>query len=666
MNILVPDSWLREYLKTKATPSQIKDYLSLCGPSVERLTKDNVYEIEITSNRPDAMSVFGIAREAAAILPRFGIAAALINAPQPAKIQTSKKLKLTIKTDSKLNPRWTSVVFDNVTVKASPTWLSSWLELTGIRSINNVIDITNFLMRAYGQPAHVFDYDAITGHSMTLRASRKGEKLTTLDGKTHTLPGDDIVIADGSGKLIDLCGIMGGKNSSVTDKTTRVVLFLQTYDPSHIRKTSMALAHRTEAAGLFEKGLDPEQVMPVFLKGIEMMRELTGGNVASAITDIYHHPYKASTVSVKRSKVYSYIGDIRDGEIKEILTSLGFKLGSDLKKKRSDPVIHVKVPSFRRDVSIDVDIIEEIARIFGYHNIGSMLPEGELPMTTSDPELSWEEEIKIRLRDWGYTELLTYSMISEEQMNIFNLDKPKAYKIANPLSNDWVYMRPVLWPSILAAIKQNLNHQKTLRIFEIGNAYVYREADLPKEMPVLVVAWTGNKFREAKGLAETIFSLLGLEIPKPGVEKMSLHNWDDKRRLLLGKYGTVSEVNSELLHTLGIEQSITVLDLLLPLLVADARPIKTYMPIPKYPPIVEDLAFVVPERFEVGPLIDTLKKAHPLISRVSLLDVHENTRTIHIEYQDSKRNLTNEEIVPIREKLIHLAEEKFGAILKSP
>ena len=581
MNILVPDSWLREYLKTKATPSQIKEYLSLCGPSVERITKDRVYEIEITSNRPDSMSIFGVAREAAAILPRFGIPAklALQGVSLKGKESHQRKLKLTVKTDSKLNPRWTSVVFDDVNVGVSPKWLSEWLELSGIRSINNVIDVTNFLMRAFGQPAHVFDYDTISGHSMKLRASKKREKITTLDGKTHTLPGDDIVIEDGSGKLIDLCGIMGGKNSSVTDKTTRVILFLQTYDPSHIRKTSMMVSHRTEAASLFEKGLDTESIMPVFLKGVSMMQELTGGKIASAVTDMYPSPYKSNIVSVNLSKIVSYIGDITEAEIKKILEPLGFTVKKDL---------HVVVPSFRRDVTLDVDIIEEIARIYGYHNITSTLPKGELPMTIQNPMLFWEEETKIRLRDWGYTELLTYSMISEEQMDTFVLDKSKAYKISNPLSNEWLYMRPSLLPSVLSAVKQNLNIREDLKLFELSFVYELRQNDLPLEKPMLIVVWTGKKYPEAKGLAEALFDVFGIPFPEA-----------------IKEYGSIEILAGE----------ITVLYLDFSRLVANAKPIKTYKPIPKYPPIVEDLAFVVPEQFEVGPLIALLKKAHPLPHR---------------------------------------------------
>ncbi len=667
MNILVPDSWLRAHLKTKATPEKIKENLSLCGPSVERIGrigKEVVYDVEITSNRPDMMSIIGIAREAAAILPRFGIKAELTGDPYKEKVSlrspSKHSLFLKVKTDPALNPRWTSVVFDEVTIKDSPDWLKKRLELVGIRAINNVIDITNYLMHAYGQPAHVFDYDAIKGHQMTLRESRKGEKLTTLDGKTHTLPGRDIVIADGSGKLIDLCGIMGGKNSAVKPTTNRVILFLQTYDPVHIRKTSMALAHRTEAAGLFEKGLDPELVWPVFCEGVRLMSALTSGHVASTITDLYPHPYKKTTVSVKREKVNSYLGvALSDKEIRNILESVGF--GVTVTKE----LITVGVPSFRRDIMIDVDIIEEIARLYGYHNITSQLPTGELPMTEPDTLLRWEDELKIRLRDWGFTELVTYSMISENLMDIFGLDKTKAYKISNPLSDEWVYMRPTLWPNMLLAIKQNINHQKSLRLFEIGNAYLYRDDDLPQEEPVLIMATTGKTFREIKGIAEAIFALFGLELPEQPQKKLSLHNWDDKIRLLLGGFGSVSEVNPELLNPIGINQPVIIFWVHLKELVRNANPAKSFRPIPKYPPVVEDLSFIVPDRFEIGPLIDALKSAHRLVANVTLLDVHENTRTLHVEYQDPKRNLTNEEIVPIHEKLVRLAEEKFGVTLKT-
>lgn len=639
MNMLIPDSWLREYLETKATPKHIKEYLSLCGPSVERVAEvggETIYDIEITTNRPDAMSVAGVAREAAAILPRFGITAKLINDPyarrvRPFVAKTVTKM-LSIKTDPLLNPRWTSIVFENVTVKPSPEWLKKKLEVTGIRSLNNIIDITNYLLRAYGQPAHAFDYDTITAQKMLLRASKKGERLTTLDGKSHTLPGDDIVIEDGKGRLIDLCGVMGAQNSAIKETTKTVILFLQTYDPTRIRKTMMALAHRTEAGVLFEKGTDPELVLPAFIKGVQLVTELSGGTVASRLYDIYPKPYKPYAVSVTRTKSDAYIGKhLADKEITEILNPLGFQT------KVTKDIITVTVPSFRRDVTIDVDIIEELARIYGYHNITSTLPNTAPPFVSPDPTLSWEEEIKIRLRDWGYTEMYTYSMISEELMDALGLDKAKAYKISNPLSKEWVYMRPSLWPSVLSAIKQNINIKPHLKPFELSMVYKYRHNDLPHEKSMLLVAWAGEKFYEAKGLGETILDLFGVSE--------------------LNRYGTITVLHSP--------TTATILELDVEKLVADAKPQKTYIPIPKYPPSFEDLAFILLPRTPVGPIIEAFKAAHPLIFDVTILDQHQLTTTFHITYQSPEKNLTTEDLRPIREKLIAIAGKQFSTTLKT-
>ena len=473
MNILIPDSWLRKFLITKATPEQLQKCVSLCGPSIERINmvKDEpVYDVEITTNRPDAMSVFGVAREASVILPRFGIKAELIDDPYAidTKLET-KHLRPTeikqihIETNSELNPRWTSIILDNVYATDSPKWLQDLLTKAGIRPINTIVDVTNYLMIGFGQPCHAFDYDRIGKKKgipwMKLRASKKGEKLKTLDGKSHTLWGDDIVIEDGTGKIMDLCGIMGGESSSITKDTKTIVLFIQTYEPVHIRKTMMRLSQRTDAGSLFEKGTDSELVLPVLLLGIELLQEIAGGKIASIITDIYPKPYKPNTVSCTRTKLNTYLGSpLEAKQIKDILVSLG------LMPTIKDSTVEVIVPSFRRDIEIDVDIIEEIARIYGYHNIASTLPASAPPVIIADPQLYWEQEIKIRLRDWGFTETYTYSMISEHLMDTFALDKSKAYKISNPYSNDWVYMRPTLVPSVTSVLKQNIHNKESLKL----------------------------------------------------------------------------------------------------------------------------------------------------------------------------------------------------------
>ncbi len=673
MNILIPDQWLREYLKTTATPEQMKEYLSLSGPSVERILDEAgqiVYDVEVTTNRPDAMSITGIAREAAVILPRFGVKAEFVNDPYKMmsvpfvkRYDREGQFKLSITTQASLNPRWTSIVLTNVRVGPSPAWLAERLTATGIRPINTIVDITNYLMRAYGQPAHAFDYDAIgkKGDSavMKLRASKKGEKITTLDGKTHILPGDDIIIEDGAGRIIDLCGIMGGENSSITERTKTIVLFLQTYDPTHIRKTSMKLAHRTEAAGLFEKGVDSELILPALIAGVQLIEDVAGGSVASKLYDLYPDPYVKYRVTANRQKIDRYLGvHLADSEIKGILTKLGFD--TTINKT----AVTVVPPSFRRDVTIDVDIIEEIARLYGYHRIESRLPDGEPPMALPDPALSWEEELKIRMRDWGYTELYTYSMISEREMDIFGLSKDASYKIANPLSSEWVYMRPSLQPGLLSVIAQNQAITEDLSLFELSKVYHRKPNSIPEEEDILIVARTGEKFFELKGMGEAILALFGITGPYPQVGIPT--SWKDPSKCLtFGDYGSVGLVSGSLLTKLDIRKPVTILDLSITKLLSQRKPVGRYVPIPKYPPIVEDLSFIVPEKFAIGPLIEAIKRAHTLISRVTLLDVYEQTRTIRVWYQHPEKNLTSEEIAPIRANLIALATKEFGVKQKA-
>ncbi len=673
MNILVPDLWLREFLETKATAKDLQQYLSLSGPSVERVNKignETVYDIEITGNRPDSMSVLGIAREASAILPHFGIPAKLTVDPYkniqstPLKEKPLQVKKLDIKTDAKLNPRWTSIVLADVKVGPSPKWLKEKLEATGIRSLNNIVDITNFLMRAYGQPAHAFDYDEIKPKNgvptMILRESRKGEKVRTLDGKDRILPGGDIVIEDGSGRLIDLCGIMGAENSSIKPTTKNVVLFLQTYDPMHIRRTSMKLAHRTEAAVLFEKGIDPALVMPALLIGADLIVKIAGGKPASKIYDFYPNPFKPYTVSASRTKVDSYLGSkLTDREIISMLLPLGFKT------QISKESVTVEVPSFRRDITIDVDIIEEIARIYGYHKIATHLPQGEPPIVTPDKTLTREDDIKTRLRDWGFTELYTYSMISEKLMDVFGTDKSKTYKITNPLSDEWVYLRPHLIPSVLKCMKENLSFQNDMRVFELSMTYVYRPGDLPLETPYLIAAWTHDKFREAKGLAEIIFKIFGIDFSKSMSQDSKNTGWYGTKHLSLGEYGSVGVINQEILRNIGMNIPVTLVDLNFSKLVKQANLVKTYTPFPIYPPIFEDLSFIVPPKKYVGPMVETLKKMHPIIAGVTLLDEYENVKTFHITYQSNTKNLTADDVRPVREKLIKTAQEKFNVVLKT-
>jgi phenylalanyl-tRNA synthetase beta chain len=665
MNILIPDSWLRDFLKTKATPKQVAECLSLSGPSIERVIDVNgeaVYDVEITTNRVDAMSVVGIAREAAAILPEFHIPARFVppTIPATAAIQGTKPLGVTIKNDPKLCRRIVAIKLEDVHLGQSPKWMKERLIAVGQRPLNNIIDITNYVMWEMGHPIHAFDWDRLSQKMIIVREAKKGEHLTTLDGKKCVLKGGEIIFDDGTGIVIDLPGIMGTANTVISEYTKNVMLFIENSDPAKIRQASMGLAVRTQAAVVNEKDPDPELVLPSLLRATALAKELAHARVASKLVDIYPHPQEAKPVYLSQKRLDTYMGFSLEGKrVKRILENLGCSVTI----KNSNYV--VTAPTWRiNDLMIPEDIIEEIARIYGYHNIATKLPDRELPIVMPPKELSWEEEVKVRLRDWGYTELYTYSMISEELMDIFDLDKKKAYKISNPLSNEWVYMRPNILPSVLSAFAQNLKLRENLKMFELSMIYEYRTNDLPLEIPILTVLWSGDQFRQAKGLAEALFALFGIDFEAAVLEKHAhQHAWYTEKSATAGPYCSFGVLAPDVLARLHINQPITRLFVNFGEMVQRANPTHTFHPIPKYPPIVEDLSFTVITGTKTGDMIAALSKQHPLIASVVLLDSYKHNRTFRITYLDRNKTLTDSDVKPIREKLIRVAEEKFSATL---
>lgn len=515
MNIKIAHNWLVEYLETDATPNEIQKYLSLCGPSIERLENiggDSVYDIEIISNRIDFASVSGIAQEAKAILPMFGKKASL-------KIDVLKKYRfsavdkntddpLTVKIASpNLCSRFTAILIDNVKIAPSPDFIKNRLVSSGIKSINNVVDISNYLMMALGQPVHVFDFDKIGKATMIMRESKKGEKVTTLDEKTISLPGGDIVIEDGLGELIDLCGIMGGLNSSVTEKTKRVLLFVQTYNKEKIRKTTMTTGQRTVAASYFEKGLDEEKVEPTLVYGVELLKKYAQGKVASKIYDIYPNPYKPITLQINKSQFDLLIGvDIEAKKIISILTNLGF----DIEEKGQ--TFFVTVPSYRKyDISIAEDLIEEVARIYGYDKLPNNLPPQTYVRQPEEFEKLFNitSKIKYFFKHLGLNEVINYSMISKDLINDFGEDEKSYLRLSNTISNEIEYMRKSLIPSLYKNVKDNTGKKDSLKFFEIAKVYIPQQNNLPKEEYRLAVA-TNTNFYDLKGIFESLYKELNI------------------------------------------------------------------------------------------------------------------------------------------------------------
>ncbi|HYK08501.1 MAG TPA: phenylalanine--tRNA ligase subunit beta, partial [Candidatus Eisenbacteria bacterium] len=509
MDIKILDSHLREHLQTDAKPKDIAKALSLSSASIERveeLGKDFVYSVEITTNRPDMVSVYGLAREAAAVLPFFGFDAKLIPLKLPVVVsETKDKQTVKIVNDDTLVRRVMGVILE-ITKGESPQFIKDRLEAAGIRSLNNLIDVTNYVMLEIGHPTHVFDYDRLTNKQLIIRPSKKGEKVVTLDKKEHILQGGDIVADDGSGTIVDLLGVMGTANSVVADTTKRILFFLDNNDPWKIRKTSMGLAIRTEAAALNEKGIDPELAEIALLRGVSLYKDM-GAKVVSDVIDIYPGKIKPPTVTVTLEQINKTIGvEVSSLQAVKILTDLGFGV------TEKSGILTVKVPSWREgDVAIPEDIVEEVARLYGYHNIPTALP----PFTMQryyhqkDNQFFWEQKIKDALKYWGLTEVYTYSFVSE---TLFEGPLDEAVTLANPLDSDHIHMRRTLTPSVLEVLAENKSREN-VGIFELSNVYEKNKKEkLPTETRMLAFALKGKlgNFSHAKGIVEGLLTELGI------------------------------------------------------------------------------------------------------------------------------------------------------------
>lgn len=646
MDLLIPNSWLKKHLDTKATPKEIAKYLSLCGPSIERTKQtddgDYIYNVEVTTNRVDTASILGIAREAATILPRFGIKASLKeNKLDEKKFKFVKKVKyLNVVIDPKLCPRFTAVLIKNVTVKESPKEVKNLLEKVDVRPINNIVDVSNYIMHELGQPVHTFDYDKIVDGKMVLRESKKGELIKTLDGKEFKLDGGDIVIEDGSGNLIDLCGIMGGESSEIDNNTKNVLLFVQNYNQHKIRKTSMSLGQRTEAAVLFEKGLDSENVTPAILSAISMIEKLADGKTEKEILDIYPNPYKTKTVSVTKEEIDKIIGiEISEKDMTNYLINLGF----DVKWNKAE--LEVKVPSYRaNDIDIREDIAEEIARIYGYFNLPCVLMDGSLPKPKLNDDFKFEETTKQILKSLGATEIYNLSLTDKGQV-----------KLKNPLGPNTAYLRDNLMDSLIKNVKDNPQEKGDLHIFEISNIYLPRKNDLPIEQLMLDGVIRHRNYRQNKGLVEALLNELAIEYTdqlEDGGDYLPNQRIIVKsEKTIIGEYGNLD--NGLFFYNFDMQK-----------LLNAKRISRKYKEVNKYPPQVEDITLELPEKTFVGDVIAEIKKTNKLITSVTLTYIFESKHTFNIEYQSEDHTLTDKEVEEIRNKIISSLKSKFGATTK--
>lgn len=666
MNILIPHQWLLEHLETSATPKDIQRLLSLSGPSVERIYNregDSVYDIEVTTNRVDSMSVRGIAREAAVILNHAGVQATLkplhVNTKPPTTNHQQLPLPQIVNSE-KLCPRIMCVVLSDVKRSATPTWMATHLLQTEMNIHDAVIDITNYITHELGHPCHAFDYDKIMalGGTIIVKEAEKGKKFVTLDGVEYTTVGGEIVFENETGEIIDLPGIKGTANTAIDDNTKHVLFWLESIDSKKIRFTSMTHSIRTTAAQLNEKKVDPELMPLVLQRGIELYQQLTDAKIASEIVDIYPHPKYMQSVQVPPQRISDYLGiELELETIQKILEDLGCQV-TVTTNNQQQTTLCVVPPSFRPDLTIVADIIEEIARIYGYHNLPSKIMDTAIPLQRQEGvDFHLESIVKHFLANIGWQEVYTYSMVSKELAEYSGTTLNEHVTIQNPLTDDRVYLRTTLIPSLNEVVENNPT-EKDVAVFEIANVYHKQTSSIPNER--LILGMVSNKpYREVKGDLEALldqFHLteLGYRINSPELpyisQSMVLSVRANEHEVELGTVAVMN--NGRVAIQLGISNLITV---------AKSHP--TYIPEPKTALIVEDFTFTLPEKTLVGEILTTMKNVSPLIYTVELSDIYKRNYTFTVKFLDPNKNLSKDEVEPIRAKLIQSLSDRYKATL---
>ncbi|MBI4099552.1 phenylalanine--tRNA ligase subunit beta [Candidatus Microgenomates bacterium] len=656
--MLIPLSWLKEYVDIKMPFSQLAARLLEVGLTVETWTEkdsDIIFDPEITPNRPDWMSVYGIAREISAIT------GAALKKDYPFKGSSfSKKIKnplpITVKPNFPVVPRKTSVIIKNVRVKPSPEWLQKRIKQVGLRPINNLVDITNYVLWAYGSLLHVFDYDKIRGHQMTIELSKGGEDFRSLDGIDYKLPANAVIIKD-VGRVIDLLPLKGGENTAASAQTKTVLLHSVTCDPVLTRRTSQALGLRSDSSTIAERGLDPNGTVIAVNHALALILELAGGEIASEIMDLKDHEFQPWTVSVSHDRIEKVLGiKIAKKTVVDTFTRLGLSVTGNYQ---------VTIPTFRNDLHIEEDLIEEIGRIYGYNKFPKTLPASAVPTTAVAYAKNYDLEyaVKQTLKGAGYSEIYTYSLISENQLIKLAIDPTKVLRVDNPISRDYEYLRPFLLGNLLEAVKLNLPNFSEIKLFELGKVYKGETVDEAKEQIFLSCMLSGEKFLEAKGTCELLLKELGLtaEFSVPQSDKIPGSHPGRSASIKIGKeeIGFLGEVHPAVLNRFGIKTHVTGWFLNYQKLESLAKADKRYQSVPKYPAVTEDLSLIIPAKVLYGDVVEMIKKTSSLVSSVDLLDTHETSKTLRLTYLDRTKNLTDRDVAAIRSKLMKkLAELK--------
>ena len=633
---------------------------------------DHVVEFEITPNRPDCLSVIGLAREAAAT---FDKPLALHTPEVKGGADGVLPELLDVETpDADLVPRYTARMVRNVKIAPSPKWMRERLRAMGVRPINNIVDITNYVMLEYGQPMHAFDYRYVNGGKIIVRRAAEGEKLTTLDGKEHTLNANHLVIAD-EGRAVGLAGIMGGLNSEIVADTADVVFESACFDGTCIRKGALALGMRTEASAKFEKGLDPMNTLPAVNRACELVELLGAGEVVDGVIDILNDVPQPTVLTLEPDKINALLGTgVPEDEMVRILKKLGFGVEGD----------RVAVPSWRGDVRRMADLAEEVARFHGYNNIPATLMRGQ----TTKGGYSADQKVENRLgevcRACGYSEIIPYSFISPSAYDKIGwpADEPlrESMRILNPLGEDTSIMRTTALPSMLEVLQRNYNYRnRDVKLYELGKVYLPGGADgLAVEPKFLTLGGygAGMDFFAVKGAVEAVLKAVR-------ARDVSFYPCGDDPSYHPGRcagvrageqhIGVVGQIHPAVAANYGVDTELYCAELSVEALLAARGADPEYIPLPKYPPITRDIAVVCGEEVTVGALENAIRKgARGLLKEVSLFDVYrgknlgEGKKSVafNLVLRADDRSLTGEEADEDVKSVLETLEKECGAVLR--
>jgi len=637
-----------------------------------------VVDFEITPNRPDCLSIIGMARETAATL------ATELKLPDVRVVENSQKeiqdLASVVIEDSDLCFRYSSRVIENVRIQPSPKWLRNRLKQAGVRPINNIVDITNYVMLEYGQPMHAFDLDKIEGRKIVVRRAREGETLVTLDNQERPLDKDMLVIADEQ-KTIGLAGIMGGLNTQITEDTVNILLESATFEKTNIRLSSKKLGLRTEASSRFEKGLDANMTVSALDRAAQLINQLSAGSVVRGIIDVYPNPKKNRVLKVQADSINRLLGiDITPEEMSKYLSRLGFVV------EAKGGQLVIQVPSFRDDIEGIADIGEEVARMYGYDNIPATLITGSASVGGKTHTQRLMDRLKDVLSIQGLYEIATYSFVSPKTVDILRIpegDKRRnMVRLHNPLGEDQSAMRTSLVYSMLEVMARNINRNITQGgFFEISNVFLPKELpmkQLPHEILNLCVGiyGPGTDFFRLKGVIHSVFSLLNVQ--NPVYEAKASPYYHPGRSAVIYNDGTaigeIGEIHPAVTEKFDIDERLYVAELDLSYLLALPVKRKKYKPLPKFPAVTRDLALIVSDEVRALDIQNIIYQiGGELIESITLFDVYKGAQiekgkksmAYSITYRSDKETLTDDRVNKIEAKILKALEEELAAKLRS-